>query len=182
MHLKPALVFAVCVLLANSCAHAGVWPRFRGPTDDGVVTELQLPLHCSTNENLLWHTALPGHGSSSPIVSKGRVFLTCWNGYGRDLQNLGDQSMAVRASGEVVWKQVLQPKPDRIYASPILVGERLYFPSRNRGVFVIEAKPDFKQLAHNPPLDPTPFNGSPAVSDGQLFLRSDRAIYCIGGK
>lgn len=89
---------------------------------------------------------------------------------------------AKAATGEIVWEQQLQPRPDKIYASPILAGDHLYFTTRNRGVFVIEAKPAFKLLAHNAPLDASPFNGSPAVSDGQIFLRSDQAVYCLGGK
>ena len=32
------------------------------------------------------------------------------------------------------------------------------------------------------PGDTSVFNGSPAVADSRLFLRSDRALYCIGKK
>lgn len=28
--------------------------------------------------------------------------------------------------------------------------------------------------------DPSTFNGSPAVSGGRLFLRSDKYLYCVG--
>jgi hypothetical protein len=30
--------------------------------------------------------------------------------------------------------------------------------------------------------DASAFNGSPAMSQGQLFLRSDKCLYCIGKK
>jgi hypothetical protein len=45
----------------------------------------------------------------------------------------------------------------------------------------VAASPTFKLLAHNT-LDTSICNGSLAVSDGQLFLRSDRYLYCIGKK
>jgi len=48
-------------------------------------------------------------------------------------------------------------------------------------VFVLAAKPEFELLAHNKiETDSSIFNGSPAVADGRLLLRSDRALYCIG--
>ncbi len=65
------------------------------------------------------------------------------------------------------------------YASPVLVGNRLYVVSRFDGTRVLEASPDFKELAHNSLDDKTDFSPSPAVSGGQLFLRSQQWLYCI---
>ena len=113
-----------------------------------------------------------GSNVSSPVYHEGHLYFA---------QDSRAQLYCVNAaSGQVVWEQPLQPRPDKIYASPILADGRLYFVTRNRGTFVIAAQPEFKRLAHNPPLDPAAFNGSPAVSDGQIFLRSERALYCIG--
>ena len=28
--------------------------------------------------------------------------------------------------------------------------------------------------------DPGPFNATPAISDGRMFVRTNRALYCIG--
>ena len=42
-------------------------------------------------------------------------------------------------------------------------------------------QPKFKQLAHNVlGADKARGNASPAVSEGQLFLRNDEYLYCIG--
>ncbi|NBV23172.1 MAG: serine/threonine protein kinase [Proteobacteria bacterium] len=411
----------VVLLLLTVNTYAGDWHRFRGPTGDGVVREAHVPLRWGTNQNVKWRTDLPGPGASSPIVSKGRIFLTCWSGYGQDLEYPGDpvrlkrhalcldrkngrilwnrvvpakgpvppfqrpflpeggyasstavsdgtnvfyfmakrgviaythdgkelwrttlgngwhdwgtgasamlyqnlvivnasvesstlcalnkqdgsvawrvpevfksyntpllveaggerpelvvahnqwlrafdpltgaelwrcqaikspelcpsvvardgvvylvggvmnQTTAVRAGGrgdvtythvlwtikkgsnvsspvfhdgrlfvandttakvycldaakgEIVWEQKLLERSERINASPILFGDRIYFLTRKHGMFVVQAGSEFNLIAQNPPLDPTPFNGSPAVSDGQIFLRSERAVYCI---
>src|SRR5690606_14019105 len=61
---------------------AGVWPRFRGPNGSGAAPDASVPLHWSATENLKWRLDLPGPGSSSPIVWGGRVFVTCYTGYG----------------------------------------------------------------------------------------------------
>jgi hypothetical protein len=48
---------------------------------------------------------------------------------------------------------------------------------------VLAAKPKYELLAHNTfKDDKSIFNASPAVSKGQLFLRSDKYLYCIGKK
>ena len=81
-----------------------------------------------------------------------------------------------------MYEQRVQPRPDRVYASPILSGDRIYYVSRTEGTFVIAAAPEFKLLAQNRLASQDEvFNGSPAVHNGQLLLRSDRALYCISG-
>jgi hypothetical protein len=63
----------------------------------------------------------------------------------------------------------------------LLAGGRLYFVSRDRGTYVVAARPTFELLAHNKiDDDRSVFNGSPAATGGQMFLRSDRFLYCIG--
>lgn len=69
------------------------------------------------------------------------------------------------------------------FASPVVADGRIYYVSREKGTYVVAAKPQYELLAHNRiEDDPSVFNGSPAVSGGRLFLRSDRYLYCIGKK
>ena len=84
------------------------------------------------------------------------------------------------ADGKVVYKERLKGGGDP-YASPVLADGKIYYVTRNDGTYVVAASPKFDLLAHNT-LDPdtSVFNGSPAVSNSQLLLRSDRYLYCIG--
>ncbi len=69
------------------------------------------------------------------------------------------------------------------YASVVMVGDRLYIPSRNNGTYVIAAKTEFEQLGLNKfASDKSDFNATPAVADGNLFLRSNKFVYCVGEK
>jgi hypothetical protein len=62
----------------------------------------------------------------------------------------------------------------------VLCDGKLFVPSRWEGVYVIDAKPEFKLLAQNKfEGDESDFNGSPAISGKQMFLRSNKALYCI---
>jgi outer membrane protein assembly factor BamB len=54
------------------------WTSFRGPGSNGHAAHANPPGNWSAqeNKNILWKTALPKHGMSSPVVWKERLFLT----------------------------------------------------------------------------------------------------------
>jgi outer membrane protein assembly factor BamB len=87
-------------------------------------------------------------------------------------------------TGKLVYRERLPDvsgsKP--FYASPVLANGHLYAVSRRQGTFIIEARPEFKLAAQNTLAgDETDFNATPALADRQLFLRSNRNLYCIEG-
>ena len=65
------------------------------------------------------------------------------------------------------------------YASAVLANGNVYVVSRRNGTFVFAAQPEFKLVAQNPLKDEAQFNATPAISGTQIFLRSDRNLYCI---
>ena len=68
------------------------------------------------------------------------------------------------------------------YGSPVLVNGKIYVSSRRNGAFILEAKPEFKVLAQNKIAgDDSDFNATPAVVGSQIFLRSNKMMYCIEG-
>jgi len=117
-----------------------------------------------------------GSNVSSPIIHEGHLY---WANDARSILYCANA-----ATGEIVFEQSLPvQRRDRIYASPILSNGRLYFVSRTSGTLVVAARPQYELLAQNVIADdPSVFNASPAVADGQIFLRSDRAAYCIGSR
>src|SRR2546427_12783641 len=67
------LLIAVCQLL--SAADPGQWPKWRGPTDDGMA-RTDAPLHWSDTENIKWKSTIPGRGHSSPVLWGDKIFVT----------------------------------------------------------------------------------------------------------
>jgi outer membrane protein assembly factor BamB len=66
------------------------------------------------------------------------------------------------------------------YASPIIANGKLYITLRNGFTHVLEATPELTPLAVNDlSADRSGFDATPAVSEGQLFLRSHSTLYCI---
>ena len=69
---------AVLILsLYTFLASAADWPAFRGPQGNGISEETKAPLEWSKDKNVKWSAALPQPGNGSPIVSNGKVFVTC---------------------------------------------------------------------------------------------------------
>lgn len=113
-----------------------------------------------------------GSNVCSPVYHDGYLYWTH--------ESRGTAYCADAKTGEIVYEQRLNPGPDRIYASAVLAGGNVYYVSRNNGTYVVAAKPQFELVAHNAPLDRSTANGSPAVADGKLLLRTNEALYCIG--
>ncbi len=120
----------------------------------------------------LWTQGV-GSNVSSPVV------------YGDYLYWVSDRGIAhcvKTETGETVYQKRIaggfQP-----YASALVADGKIYSVSRSRGTIVLAAKPVFKQLAQNDlSPDTSLFNASPVVSNGQLLLRSNKFLYCIGKK
>lgn len=69
------------------------------------------------------------------------------------------------------------------YASAVIADDKLYRVYREDGVCVMQLGQEPKQIAHNVlEGDTSSFNATPAISNGQLFLRSDKFLYCIEKK
>ena len=68
-----------CLLLLAVSSPVGVaaeWKQFRGPDGQGHADAKNLPLKWSETENVLWKTAIPGRGWSSPVYSGNTIWLT----------------------------------------------------------------------------------------------------------
>lgn len=134
------------------------WSQFRGPEGQGRSTEKGLPTAWSASRNLVWKTALPGAGSSSPILVGERIYLTAYSGFNvpgepGDMNALKLHLVALdRKSGRLLWTRDVAPRlpeqakirDDHGYASstPTSDGRRLYafFGKSGAKAFDLEGK------------------------------------------
>jgi outer membrane protein assembly factor BamB len=127
------LVLVLLLARAGLSAATEDWPQFRGPTGEGHSAEQGLPLEWSESRNVLWKTAVPGRGWSSPVVANGRVWLTtAVNTSGNaSLRLLG---FDIETGREVVNAEVFRlrnadltnPKNSHASPTPIVDGDRVY--------------------------------------------------------
>jgi outer membrane protein assembly factor BamB len=86
------------------------------------------------------------------------------------------------ATGKELWNERMQTPAGRAntWSSLVRSGDRIYAVTQNSDVVVFKASPEkCEQLAVNS-LGDGLTNSSLAVSDGQLFLRTHKHLWCIG--
>jgi outer membrane protein assembly factor BamB len=127
-----------------------------------------------TKTHTLWNVK-KGSNVPSPIYYEGHLYWASEIG--------GVVHCQEAATGKFVYSERLKPNSDRIYASPVLADGKIYYVSQYKGTYLVAAAPKFEQLAHNEfEDDKSRGNASVAVSDGQLLLRNDQYLYCIGNR
>ncbi|MDX1983638.1 MAG: PQQ-binding-like beta-propeller repeat protein [Bryobacteraceae bacterium] len=168
-------MWLIVVLMANLMA--ADWPRFRGPNGTGVAEAKNLPVEFGKEKNLKWRVEVPG-GTSSPIVSAGRIFLTAFEKDDRLLLCLD------AGSGKLLWKQATAK--ERTEAAHSINGPVTPTPaSDGENVYVFFPEVGLMSWDHNgkqrwkTPLGPFSsiqgLAGSPIVVDGVVVLLIDQA-------
>jgi outer membrane protein assembly factor BamB len=80
------------------------------------------------------------------------------------------------ATGKKLWEHDYEDAG--FYASPVLVGDRVYLMDKRGVTFVLQLGNDFKQLAENPLGEKA--TCTPAIPEGRIYFRSDKNLYCVG--
>src|SRR5262249_35515684 len=82
-------------------------------------------------------------------------------------------------TGAKVWEERLKGSSSRSgsWSSMLLADGKIYVPNQSGDVFVLRAGPKFEVLATNSVNEPT--NASLAASEGELFLRTDKGLWCF---
>ncbi len=119
------------------------WPRWRGPSGQGLAAGSGYPDTWSSTQNVLWKTPVPGSGNSSPIVWGDRVFVTTAYEGGRRVSVLAYR----RSDGRLLWETAApEGRTDRgahyknghASATPSTDGERIYVSFGPRGLFALD--------------------------------------------
>ena len=78
--LLVAMLLALSVRLVESSAAAENWPFWRGPHNNGICDEKNLPVEFGKSKNLLWRLPLPGQAAATPVIWGDHIFLTAPDG------------------------------------------------------------------------------------------------------
>ncbi|HIE96914.1 MAG TPA: hypothetical protein EYG03_06475 [Planctomycetes bacterium] len=98
-HWKNVLFTTLILVVGMPDSEAENWPRFRGPTGQGMSSETGLPLTWSDTKNVAWKTIVPGEGWSSPVIHGDHVFVTSTTDDGRSCHVI----CLDRRSGKIRW-------------------------------------------------------------------------------
>ena len=116
----------------------------------------------------VWNINMRGKGpvTPSPVLSKDMLFMVSDYGYASCLS---------ASNGELLWQERLPP--GEYLASPIVMGDHVYFWNTSGVTTVVACDRTFKKVAQN--SLPGGIYASPAPVDGQLFIRTTDGLWCI---
>ncbi len=118
--------------------------------------------------HLRWLVKTGGPYVSSLLYYQGLLYMA---------NETGIASAVDAANGEILWRERLGGV---FSASPVAAGGKVYLINEAGEAFVLEAGRRFKVVQRNQLQERTV--ASPAISRGQIFLRTDEHLVAIGGR
>lgn len=132
----------------------------------GAVGDISLKAGEDTNAFLAWRSSKGSPYTPTPIVYGDQFYVLADNGV---------LSSYDAKTGEVIYQQRL---PTSFSASPVAADGKLYLASEDGDVFVVKAGRQYELLSKN--AMGQPLMATPALTQGMLIVRGDKAIYAIG--
>jgi outer membrane protein assembly factor BamB len=152
---SPELKIAVAMSGYNK---AGLAVKVGG---SGDITKDRLWLHPKNNQRV-----------GSGIIVGDHVYI---------LEDNGTPKCIELKSGKQVWQ--VETRPTAVnWGSMVHVDGKLYCLARDGTTSVFKASPTYEVLATNRLDKGETTNSSPAISNGEIFLRTNRHLWCIGEK
>jgi len=175
---------ALAILAIGLPLAAQDWPQFRGPGGQGHAVGMKLPVDISAgSKSLKWKSAVPGSGWSSPVIVKGKIYLTSAI---EASDGLSLNALCLNAAdGKLVWNTpifaiVKAPRMHRknSQASPtaIVADGRMYvhFGHMGTAALSLDGKVAWKNDAIKyPPVHGN--GGTPVLHEGKLIFSCDGA-------
>jgi len=160
----PTPIIADDLIFINS-AHGRMSPIYA--IKPNAVGDISLKENETSNEYIVWSVNRGGSYMQTPLV------------YGEYLYNLqvnGALTCFKAKTGEKVYSQTLG-KMKGFSASGVAADGKLYFPSEEGDIYVIQAGPEFKLLSVNSMKDIC--MATPAISAETLFFRTQHFVAAV---
>jgi outer membrane protein assembly factor BamB len=120
--------------------------------------------------HVMWRQTKVGASNCSPLL------------LGDYLYSFSGQACCLRVdTGEVVYQERLADLGAE-YSSPVAADGKVFLFTRRGSGYVLAAGPRFEQLSRIDLGATTGFTASPALSNGQLFVRNNDTLFCLGTK
>lgn len=121
------------------------------------------------SDSILWSQTKGNSYTPSPVIFENKLYV---------LTDSGMVSCYNARTGVPYYHQTRLPKAYSFKSSPVGANGKLYLASENEDVIVLRMGEKFEVLATNTMPDEI-FIATPAITGGELFLRSKTRLYCI---
>ena len=120
-----------------------------------------------TDTHRLWREEKPQQRVGSGVIAGDHFYIVNDPGVAQCIElKTGKQAWRKRAAGST-------------WSSSVLSGDRIYVTDQSGETVVFRASPAKLEVLQRNELGETT-RASPAVSDGQIFIRTHKNLYCIG--
>ena len=113
---------------------------------------------------------------------KGTAYIPSSILYGDNLYLMTDRGILTcldAKTGKVIYEGGRVPVPATFTASPVAFDGKILLTSEDGDTYVIKAGPKHEVIATNSVGEPV--YASTAISDGMIFIRGEKSLFCIGG-
>ena len=118
----------------------------------------------------MWDRSDIGTFVPTPAQYQGKLYF---------VRDKGELACVDPQTGKTFWTDALPKHRNAYYASPLIAGGNLYAIREDGVVFVVRLGDNREVLAEINMGEQ--IIASPVPSDGRLFLRGERHLFCVGG-
>jgi len=136
-----------------------------------------------TKTHVVW-TGRARSRFESPIVHKGRMYfiaggiVKCIDA--KTGKNVFQSRLQGGSSGSQGGGRRRRGHGGGDYSSPVLADGKIYYVKGSGDTYVLKISEKFEQLAVNRVTDDREtFGATPAISNGRLYIRSNKYLYCV---
>ena len=127
-----------------------------------------------TKTHRLWQTEKHKNRIGAGVIHNGYIYVANMPGVAECIE---------LSTGKRIWEERLPGKGPKteIWSSTVLSGDNIYVLNQSGDCVVFKASPKFEVVSVNS-IGNEITNGSLAVSDGELFIRTYEHLWCIGAE
>ena len=180
--LRFSLLLWACAAFYAEAAESE-WPQFRGPTGQGLSAARNVPIEWNDTNHVQWKIEVPGRGWSSPVLAKGRIYLTA------AVPDANSSDITLRAlcvdeaTGAIEWDtEVFRPDPSSTAAmhrknspasgTPIITDDRLYVHFGHMGTAALDLEGKVVWRQSELKYSPVHGNGGSPILVGESLIFS----------
>jgi outer membrane protein assembly factor BamB len=135
----------------------------------GANGDISLEADQTSNEFIVWSKTKRGPYMPTPIIYRGYLYT---------INNNGRFFCYNLKSGKEIYKESIPHKGGGFSASPVASDGKIYLPSEDGDIFVVQAGKKFKLLSCNNMGELV--MATPAISDSILYVRSQYHLFAVG--
>ena len=126
----------------------------------------------TNSDQIVWTNQRANSYTASPVLYENKLYFATDNGFFSCLN---------ATNGMPYYHQLRLPGSPTLKSSPVGAGGHIYIATENGAVIVLKMGEKFEIVAVNEMGDHS-FIATPAILDGEIFLRSETSLFAIAGE